>query len=271
MSADLPAEASTRVAAFFDLDKTIVATSSAFAFGRTLIAHGMLSTKDALALVLAETGYMLTGHSEQQMDDAKNQITQMIKGMRVEDLKEALEHTLELRVVPAIFSEARALIDDHLNQGHDVIIISASVAELVEPIAEELGATHTLTTLLDVHEGTYTGELLFYCRGDAKAEGIRRLAMQHGYNLADSFAYSDSATDIPMLEAVGHPHAVNPDRALKKHAQEHDWPVLNFKNPVPLVPAPSKKDVGIGSAIAAVVALGVGSWWATSRWLKNER
>ncbi|WKD62192.1 Phosphoserine phosphatase [Corynebacterium ciconiae DSM 44920] len=254
------------IAAFFDLDKTIIATSSAFAFGRTLVSHGMLSTKDALALVLAETGYMISGHSQAQMDDTKDQLTQMVAGLKIEDLQHTIDHTLLHRVVPTIFAEARELIDTHHARGHDVIIISASVKELVDPIARELGADRTITTQLEVVDGTYTGELELYCRGETKAAEITDLARSLGYDLSQCYGYSDSATDIPMLEAVGHPYAVNPDRALKKHALRSNWPVLNFKNPVPLLSSPSKKDLGIGGAVAAALALGVGSWWLSTHW-----
>ncbi|MBV7282429.1 HAD family phosphatase [Corynebacterium sp. TAE3-ERU30] len=254
------------VAAFFDLDKTIIATSSAFAFSRTLVSHGMLSTKEALTLVLAETGYMIAGHSQSQMDDTKDQLTQMVKGLRIEDLQHTIDHTLLHRVVPTIFAEARELIEEHHARGHDVIIISASVKELVDPIAHELGADHTITTRLEVVDGAYTGKLELYCRGITKATEISKVAGSHGYDLARCYAYSDSATDIPMLEMVGHPRAVNPDRVLKKHALAAEWPVLNFKNPVPLLSSPSKKDLGIGGAVAAALALGMGSWWLSTRW-----
>ena len=115
-----------------------------------------------------------------------------------------------------------------------MIIISASATDLVEPIARELGVDRTVGSQLGIKDGKYTGEVLFYCKGPAKAEAINALAKERNYDLSKSFAYSDSATDLPMLEAVGHAVAVNPDRALKKEALARGWDIRSFKNPEPL-------------------------------------
>src|SRR5205823_4295511 len=113
-------------------------------------------------------------------------------------------------------------------QGHDVVVISASGAEIVSPIAELIGATDSVATSMVVVDDRYTGEIDFYCYGENKAVAIRRLAEERGYHLAACYAYSDSITDQPMLEAVGHPHAVNPNRALRKLAAQRGWPILTF-------------------------------------------
>jgi HAD superfamily hydrolase (TIGR01490 family) len=102
---------------------------------------------------------------------------------------------------------------------------------VVDPIAALLGAGTVIATQMVVANGCYTGDVAFYAYGEAKATRIRELAAERGYRLADCYAYSDSITDLPMLEAVGHPNAVNPDRALRRVATQRGWPVLFFIPP----------------------------------------
>lgn len=253
-----------RVAAFFDLDKTIIAMSSTYAYGREFMQNGLISPVTALQLSLAQATYMFAGHTSEQMDNTRDQLTAMVRGWDVQQVRTIAEETMQTVVTPTIYAEARELIDYHRERGHDVIIISASVKELVEPIARELGVNQTVSTTLETIDGRYTGEVLFYCKGAAKQQAILSLADQHGYDLQSSYAYSDAATDIPMLDIVGHPVAVNPDRALKKVALERGWDILSFKNPEPLFQMPSTREMGIGTGvvagIAAVTAGGI--WWA---------
>lgn len=243
-----------RVAAFFDLDKTIIATSSAYAFGREFMSSGLISPRAALQMSLAQATYILAGHTSEQMDNTRDQLTSMIAGWEVEQVRQIAEETMKNVVSPAIYQEARDLIRFHQNLGHDVIIISASATELVVPIAKELGVTQIVATELATKDGVLTGEVLFYAKGPAKAEEIRRLAEENCYDLDRSFAYSDSATDIPMLEAVGNAVAVNPDRPLRRAALANDWEIKTFKNPVPLFTVPSTKEVSIGTGVVATIA-----------------
>src|SRR5207245_11476098 len=128
--------------------------------------------------------------------------------------------------------EAPELNGSHKLCGRDVVEVSASGEELVAPIARALGATHAMATRMVVEDGKYTGEIAFYCYGEGKVQAIRELASREGYPLEHCYAYSDSITDLPMLEAVGHPSVVNPDRALRKEAIERGWPVLTFSRPL---------------------------------------
>ncbi|MDR7330817.1 HAD family hydrolase [Corynebacterium guangdongense] len=255
-----------RVAAFFDLDKTIIATSSAYAFGKEFMHNGLISHTEAFQISLAKGTYMVAGHSSEQMDASRDQLTSLVSGWSVSEVSRITTEAMHTVVTPVIYSEARELIDFHKAAGHDVIIISASASQLVEPIAAELGIDQVVATELEVADGRFTGEILFYAKGDAKAQAIADLAEANHYDLASSFAYSDSATDIPMLEMVGNPVAVNPDRAMKKHALESGWEVRSFKDPVPLFPLPNARDVGIGAGvIAALAALTAGGWWLAQR------
>lgn len=255
---------SPRVAAFFDLDKTIIATSSAFAFGREFMHSGLITTSEALQMSLAKATYMIAGQSSEQMDTTRDQLASMVAGWSVQQVREIALETMHNVVTPAIYAEARELIAFHRNAGHDVIIISASASHLVDLIAEELGIAQVVATELEVAEGHFTGEILFYCKGTAKAEAIAALAAENNYDLSASFAYSDSATDLPMLEAVGNPVAVNPDRAMKKAALENGWEIRSFRHPVPLFQMPSPREVSIGASVVAVItaAAAGGIWWA---------
>ncbi|MEZ2121818.1 HAD family hydrolase [Corynebacterium sp. CCM 9204] len=268
MSEQLPTQDVTTapVAAFFDLDKTVIARSSAYAYGREFMNNGLITPAEALKMTLAQSTYMLAGHSSEQMDSTRDHLASMVAGWDVEQVRGIVEETLHSVVTPAIYAEARALIEQHRARGHDVIIISASAAELVEPIARELGVHRIVTTRLGTEHGKFTGEVLFYCKGAAKRQALLDLAREHSYNLDRSFAYSDSATDIPMLEAVGTAVAVNPDRPLKKTALQRGWEIRTFKNPEPLFQMPSSRDVGIGTGIAAgIAAVTVGGFWLARR------
>ena len=253
-----------RVAAFFDLDKTIIATSSAFAFGREFMHSGLITTSEALQMSLAKATYMIAGQSSEQMDSTRDQLAALVAGWSVEQVRTIASETMHNVVTPAIYAEARELIAFHRNAGHDVIIISASASHLVDLIAEELGIDQVVATELEVEDGRFTGEILFYCKGDAKAQAITDLAAENNYDLSVSYAYSDSATDIPMLQAVGNPIAVNPDRAMKKAALENGWEIRTFRDPVPLFQMPSPREISIGASIVAVISAAAagGIWWA---------
>ncbi|WP_257159596.1 HAD family hydrolase [Corynebacterium cystitidis] len=261
-----PAPEVRPVAAFFDLDKTIIATSSAFAFGREFMNNGLISKQEAFEMYLAKTSYMFGGMSSSEMDSTRDQLSQLVSGWSVDEVRRITNETMHTVVTPAIYTEARELIAFHKAAGHQVVIISASAIQLVEPIAKELGIKHVVATELEVKEGKFTGNITRYLKGDAKADAIIELGQRYNLDLDNSYAYSDSATDIPMLAQVGNPVAVNPDRAMKKHALEHDWSIATFKNPEPLFHTPSAKEVSIGAGvIAGIAALTVGGVWVAQR------
>lgn len=253
-----------RTAAFFDLDKTIIATSSAYAFGREFLHNGLISPAEAFQLSLAKASYMFSGLSSEGMDTTRDQLTAMVTGWSVDEVRNIARETMHHVVTPSIYAEARELIRAHRAAGHHVVIISASAAVLVDIIAEELGVEHVIATELAEEDGRFTGEVLFYCKGPNKAAALERTAAAEDIDLRASYAYSDSATDIPMLEKVGHPVAVNPDRQLKRHALAHEWDIRSFKDPVPLLPAPTAKEIGIGASVLAGTAaiIGAGMWLA---------
>nr|WP_233267004.1 HAD-IB family hydrolase [Tomitella fengzijianii] len=248
-----------RVAAFFDLDKTLIAKSSTLAFSRPFFDEGLLNRRAVLKSSYAQFLFLLSGADADQMDRMRRHITDMCAGWDVEQIRSIVDETLDDIVTPLVFAEAAELIADHTALGHDVVVVSASGEEVVTPIAAALGADHSVATRMKVSEGKYTGEVDFYCFGTGKVEAIRRLAEQHGYDLSRSHAYSDSSTDLPMLECVGNPTAVNPDRKLRKAAAERGWPVLTFVDAVAIRRGRARH--GSRSAVAGAAA-GLGAMTA---------
>jgi HAD superfamily hydrolase (TIGR01490 family) len=244
----------TRTAAFFDLDKTIIAKSSTLAFSKPFFDQGLINRRVVLKSSYAQFIYLLSGADHDQMDRIRAHMANMCAGWDVAQVRSIIDETLHDIVTPLVFAEAADLIAGHKLFGRDVVLVSASGEEIVAPIARALGATHALATRMVVEDGKYTGEVAFYCYGEGKAQAIRELAARESYRLEHCYAYSDSITDLPMLEAVGHPTVVNPDRALRKVATTRGWPVLTFTRPVSLrnrIPAPS------GATVAATAAVGV--------------
>jgi HAD superfamily hydrolase (TIGR01490 family) len=251
-----------RVAAFFDLDKTVIAKSSVLAFSRPFFQGGLINRRAVLKSAYAQFVFMLAGADADQMDRMRAHITVLCEGWDVEQVRSIVDETLHDIVDPVVYKEATQLIADHRAEGHEVVVLSASGDELVAPISSMIGATHSIGTKMVVADGRYSGEIDFYCYGENKAIAAKRLAEEHDYDLSECYAYSDSVTDLPLLELVGHPTAVNPDRGLRKIAAQRGWPVLTFSDPVSLrarIPAPSGTAVaaaaiGIGAAAAAGVA-----------------
>ena len=213
-----PPDPPVRTAAFFDLDKTVIAKSSTLAFSKPFFDQGLINRQAVLKSTYAQFLFLMSGADHEQMDRMRSYITTMCTGWNVEQVKSIVGETLHDIVDPLVFAEAANLIADHKLCGRDVVVVSASGEEIVAPIARALGATHAMATRMVVEDGKYTGEVAFYCYGEGKVEAIRELAAREGYALEHCYAYSDSITDLPMLEAVGHPTVVNPDRALRKEA-----------------------------------------------------
>ena len=254
-------------AAFFDLDKTIIAKSSTLAFSRPFQAGGLISRRAVLRSAYAQFVYLVGGADHDQMEKMRQFMSQLCTGWDVATVREIVAETLHNIVEPLVYDEAVSLIEEHRLAGRDVIIVSASGAEVVEPIAALLGADRVIATRMEIEDGRYTGEIEYYAYAEEKARAIRALADRMGYDLENSYAYSDSATDVPMLEVVGHAFAVNPDKELRKAAAARDWPVLVFTKPVALrarMPLPPAKPALAALAVGGVVAVG-GVLWANAR------
>ncbi len=230
---DTPAGGARRAtAAFFDLDKTIISRSSTLAFVPSFYRYGLISRAQAIRGGLAQIVFRAVGADHDQMERIKEQASRLCSGWSVERVTEIVTANLVATIAPIVYEQARRLLDAHQAAGRDVFIVSTSGQEMVGPIGVMLGASGIIATQMRHAEGRYTGEMEFYAYGEGKARRIRELATERGYDLGDCFAYSDSVTDIPMLEAVGHPHAVNPDRQLRRVALARGWPVLAFAGTV---------------------------------------
>jgi HAD superfamily hydrolase (TIGR01490 family) len=260
----------TRAAAFFDLDKTVIAKSSTLAFGRPFFQGGLINRRAVLKGAYAQFVFSLAGADADQMERMRRQITAMTTGWDVAVVHDIVRETLHDVVDPLVYAEAADLIEAHQAAGREIVIVSSSGAEMVGPIGEMLGVDRVVATRMVTVDGRYTGEIEFYAYGENKAAAMREVAAEKGWDLADCWAYSDSVTDLPMLQAVGHPTAVNPDRGLRKAAAERGWPVLEFTRPVSLrtrfagarTPVVTSAAVGVGAAVAGL------AWYARRRSLR---
>ncbi len=248
-------------AAFFDLDKTVIARSSTLVMGRTFFRDGLLSSSMVLKTLYAQVVYQLVGADHERMEQARHAALELTKGWEAERIRRLVRETMEETIAPLAFQEALDLIAAHRRAGRDVWIVSSSGEEIVEPFSEYLGITDVIATRSGLDEdGRYDGTLEFYAYAGAKATSIRQVAEVRGYDLDRCFAYSDSITDLPMLSAVGRPTVVNPDRELRAAAVAMDWDVQDFHNPVrlrdrlPDVPSPAGQ-VALGIAAATGVGL----------------
>ncbi len=220
-------------AAFFDLDKTVIAKSSLVAFGPEFHARGLLQRRTLIWGVLSQMLFVRFGADEDRLSKISESVLRLTKGWDHREVKQLVADTINEVIEPLIYAEALELIDHHLAEGDEVWLVSMSPAEIVEPFADLLGITGAISSRATIDEhGKFTGELEFLARGENKAVAIRELALDRGLDLTESFAYSDSETDIPMLMAVGHAFAVNADRQLAKIAHENQWPLLSFTHAV---------------------------------------
>ena len=266
-----PARPAASTAAFFDLDKTIIAKSSTLAFSRSFYQGGLINRRAVLRSAYAQFVYLVGGADHDQMERMREYMSALVTGWDVQTVKDIVGETLHTIVDPIVYDEAVTLIEEHHLAGRDVVVVSSSGQEVVEPIGEMLGADRVIATRMKVgDDGRYTGELEFYAYAEAKSDAIREMAKDYGYDLSRSYAYSDSATDLPMLESVGHPYAVNPDRTLRRTAAANGWPVLVFSKPVALRQrAASLRDASRPAIAAAALSAGAAAaglaWYAVRR------
>ena len=217
-----------RAAAFFDLDRTIISGSSVFTFGWVAYRAGMVPTKQLITDATNAVAFKMSGASDDKTEAVKARILEAIEGVPVATLA-ALADVVLPKLMKDVRREARGLIDLHADAGRDTYIVSASPIEIVGKFADAMEMTGGLGTVAEVVDGSYSGELAQpFCYGEGKADALRRIADEKGYDLRASYAYTDSAGDLPMLETVGHPVAVNPDRALETIAYHRGWPIVEF-------------------------------------------
>jgi HAD superfamily hydrolase (TIGR01490 family) len=228
---DRDTRVTTRRAAFFDVDKTLLPGSSLYLFARGLYRRGFYDLRDIAAFAFGQLVFRLTGaEGRRGMEAAREQALAFIEGRRRDDLVQ-IGHDIVVEVIgPRIYPGMRRVIDDHHARGDRTYLVTAAPRELAEGIATYLGMDGALGTEAELVDGTYTGRLLGpVLHGPAKLDAVVRLANEQGFDLRTSSAYSDSVNDRPLLEGVGRPVAVNPDRYLRDLAAERGWPVQDFR------------------------------------------
>jgi HAD superfamily hydrolase (TIGR01490 family) len=217
-------------AAFFDLDRTLLRRASALALAGTFRERGLISRRQLAKAAAWQLLFVLRGAGHETVRRAAEDGLVLLRGFTPDEMRELVADAMEPVLKPLVYAEPLRLVEQHHERGEPVYIVSASLQEIVEGIAEELGFDGALGTVCEVRDGAYTGKALRALHAENKAECVRELADSHGFDLAECTAYSDSHTDLPFLEAVGKPVAVNPDRELRREAAERGWPVLEFSS-----------------------------------------
>ncbi|MFL6241084.1 MAG: HAD family hydrolase [Actinomycetes bacterium] len=245
-------------AAFFDVDNTMMMGASIYFFARGLAARKFFTTRDLAKFAWQQFVFRTRGKEEHgQMVEARESALAFVAGQKVAEIERLGEEIYDELMAERIWSGTRALAQQHLDAGQQVWLVTAAPIELARLMARRLGLTGALGTVAEHEDGIYTGRLVGEpLHGPAKAEAIRALAAREGFALERCSAYSDSANDLPMLSAVGHPTAVNPDADLRKIAKENGWPIRDYRTgrKAAIVGVPTAMGIG---AVAGGVAAGL--------------
>jgi HAD superfamily hydrolase (TIGR01490 family) len=215
-------------AAFFDLDRTLIKRSSVLALAGTFRRRGLISRLDLVKSAFWQVLFVLRGASAERVRSAAEDGMKILNGFSVEEMQHLVGDAMETVLRPLVYEEPLRLVERHRARGERVYIVSATLQEIVQHIADDLGFDGAIGSTCEVIDGVYTGRTLRAAHGVGKANALRELAAAEGLDLAASTAYSDSYSDVPFLEAVGHPVAANPDRKLRRIAAERGWPVVDF-------------------------------------------
>lgn len=245
----------SRGAAFFDVDRTLVAGASALTMVRPFQRRGLITRRQTIRAGLAQLAYTLKGADDAGIEKSYAAAKVLMDGWDVDLMNRVIAEEIEPRLHPTVYREALDRVAMHHRQGQAVYAVSATMREVIEPLADMLGLDGALATQMEVVDGHLTGDVALPCHGDAKADRVREFAAANGIDLEASSAYSDSISDAPFLRAVGRPYAVNPDKELRKLAEEEGWGMLAFRTRIkaPLHRRRSTQ-VGVAAVMAAVVA-----------------
>jgi HAD superfamily hydrolase (TIGR01490 family) len=217
-----------RGAAFFDLDKTLMEGSSAIHFGRAAYRAGMVSRRQLLGDAWANVKFRLNGSTDAGTEELRQRILDSIAGQRVTDLMRMGPDVLA-GILPLVYREVLETAWEHQDAGRPIYIVTAASQELAESLAGVLRFDGGIGMRSEIKDGVYTGRPAGpFTYREGKAQAIRELAERDGFDLADSYAYSDSESDLPMLRTVGNPVVVNPDGELERVAREEGWRIMRF-------------------------------------------
>ena len=218
-------------AAFFDVDNTLIKGSTIFFLGRGMYQRGFFTKKEISAFILANVRYRMTGQEKpEEINKFKEAAQNFVKGHRVDEIRKIGNDVYEKYVSPKIWAGTIAIAKEHLNQGLEVWLVTAAPQHMAELIAEKLGFTGALGTVAEVSDGKYTGKMIGeMLHGKSKAAAVKKLAEERNIDLANSYAYSDSHFDIPLLTLVGNPKAINPDTLLRVKCHRENWAINDFR------------------------------------------
>jgi HAD superfamily hydrolase (TIGR01490 family) len=223
------AKSPRRVGAFFDVDKTILSENSGALYFRELWERGELETRELVWHVAAYARYKL---NLLDIEAWTKSTLASFSGRSEEELVSEASQWFRESVLPTVYPEAVETVRDHIRRGHVVALVTGSTRFVVGPLAEFLGVKHTLHTRLEVSDGHFTGRVVDpICFGEGKIYWLQQLIERESVDLAKSHFYTDSITDLPLLELVGHPQVVNPDPLLYRQAVRRRWPVRVFRDP----------------------------------------
>jgi HAD superfamily hydrolase (TIGR01490 family) len=215
-------------AAFFDLDRTLIRRSSVLALAPSFRSRGLISRLDLARSALWQLLFVTRGASAERVRSAAEDGMKILAGFSVQEMQTLVGDAMEPVLRPLVYAEPLQLIQHHKERGEKVYVVSATLQEIVEHIADDLGLDGAIGSTCEIVDGVYTGKSLRAAHGEGKADALRTLAAKANLDLDASTAYSDSYSDMPFLEAVGHPVAVNPDRRLRRIARARGWPTIRF-------------------------------------------
>ncbi|WP_158507166.1 HAD family phosphatase [Subtercola sp. Z020] len=218
------------VIAFFDIDNTLVRGATVYFVGFGAWRLRLLTLRDVAVFAWQQARFISVGENMKHTESIKTRTLAMLRGHTEEELERLGEDVYDRQIMQRLWPEVVAKADDHLARGHQVWLISATGDIVAQVIARRLGLTGALGTRFEAVNGVFTGRLEGgMVHGPEKAVAARRLASEAGADLAECWAYSDSANDLPLLGTVGHPVAVNPDDALRAEARARAWPVMQLR------------------------------------------
>ena len=215
-------------AAFFDLDRTLISRSSSLSLAPAFHRRGLLRRRDRTKAMLAQLVFVRYGAGPSRVGRTAEAGMAFLRGVPVATMREIVAEAVDSAFRPHVYRDALELAARHREHGERSYVVSAALQEIVDALVAELGFDGGVGSTAEIEDGVYTGRLLHRLDGGAKAVVLAELAAREGIGLGESTAYSDSRSDVPFLEAVGHPVAVNPDRALRAIAAERGWQVLRF-------------------------------------------
>jgi HAD superfamily hydrolase (TIGR01490 family) len=217
-----------RPAAFFDLDRTVLRRSSTLALAPAFRRHGVITRTQVAKAAFWQLLFVVRGTSRERVRAASEDGLMLLRGFSPAQMQQLVADALESVLRPLVYEEPLRLVQRHRDRDEPSYIVSAALQEVVDAVAADLGFDGALGTVCEVEDGVYTGRGVRSLHGENKAAAVRELAEEEDFDLGASTAYSDSHTDLPFLEAVGNPVAVNPDRSLSRIAAARGWPVLRF-------------------------------------------